>query len=108
MSRVGGASACPRCRSMNRSASCPTGCARSCHRPRGAHDLLIKLPYYAKVGVAYHWLVDLEARAVTAQRLESGRWVTIGVYGDETEARIEPFDVVPIDVASWWPPASPP
>jgi Uma2 family endonuclease len=59
------------------------------------HDLLIKLPYYAKVGVAYHWLVDLEAHAVTAQRLESGRWVTIGVYGDDTEARIEPFDVVP-------------
>jgi hypothetical protein len=52
--------------------------------------------------------VDLEARAVTAQRLESGRWVTLGVYGDETEARIEPFDVVPIDVSSWWPPESPP
>jgi Uma2 family endonuclease len=68
------------------------------------HDLLIKMPYYAKIGVAYHWLVDLEGRAVTAQRLESGRWVTIGVYGDETEARIEPFDVVPLDVASWWPP----
>jgi hypothetical protein len=34
--------------------------------------------------------------------------MSIGVYGDETEARIEPFDVVPIDVASWWPPASPP
>jgi hypothetical protein len=59
------------------------------------------------VGVAYHWLVDLDACAVTAQRLESGRWVTIGVYGDETEARIEPFDVVPIDVSSWWPPESP-
>jgi hypothetical protein len=37
---------------------------------------------------------------VTAQRLESGRWVTVGVYGDETEARFEPFDVVPIDVSS--------
>jgi Uma2 family endonuclease len=72
------------------------------------HDLLIKQPYYAKVGVAYHWLVDLEGRAVTAQRLESGRWVIIGVYGDETEARIEPFDAVPIDVASWWPPESQP
>jgi hypothetical protein len=47
---------------------------------------------------------DLE---VTAQGLESSRWVIIGVYGDETEARIEPFDVVPIDVASWWPPESP-
>ena len=69
------------------------------------HDLLVKLPYYAKIGVAYHWLVDIEAHVLTAQRLESGRWVTIGMYGDETEARIEPFDTVPLDIASWWPPA---
>jgi Uma2 family endonuclease len=67
------------------------------------HDLLVKLPYYAKIGVSYHWLVDLEARALTAQRLETGRWLTLGVYGDETSARIEPFDAVPLDVASWWP-----
>lgn len=71
------------------------------------HDLLVKLPYYAKVGVAYHWLVDLEGRTVTAQRLDSGRWTTLGVYCDETDARIEPFDVVPLHVASWWPPAAP-
>jgi len=70
------------------------------------HDLLIKMPYYAKIGVAYAWLVDLEARAVTAQRLESGRWLTLATYGDEIEARIEPFDVVPLNVGSWWPPAS--
>jgi Uma2 family endonuclease len=69
------------------------------------HDLLVKLPYYAKIGVAYHWLVDIEAHVLTAQRLESGRWVTIGMYGDETEARIEPFDTVPLNIASWWPPA---
>jgi hypothetical protein len=59
-------------------------------------------------GVAYHWLVDLEGRAVTAQRLESGRWVILGVSGDETEAPIEPFDVAPLDVASWSPPESQP
>ncbi len=69
------------------------------------HDLLIQLPYYAKIGVAYHWMVDLDARVITAHRLQSGAWVTIGIYGDETEARIEPFDVIPLDVASWWPPA---
>lgn len=46
-------------------------------------------------------LADLDAL-----RLESGRWLTLGVYGDETEARIEPFDVVPLNVASWWPPAT--
>jgi hypothetical protein len=32
--------------------------------------------WVSKIGVAYAWLVDLEARALTAQRRESGRWVT--------------------------------
>lgn len=66
------------------------------------HDLLVKKPYYAKVCVKHHWLVDREARALTAYRLEGGFWVEIGVYGDEREARIEPFAEVPLDVASWW------
>jgi Uma2 family endonuclease len=70
------------------------------------HDLLIKLPYYARIGVAYAWTVDLEARVLIAHRLESGAWHTIGTYSDETEARIEPFDVVPLRVADWWPPAA--
>jgi Uma2 family endonuclease len=71
------------------------------------HDLLIKLPYYARIGVAYAWVVDLEARVVMAHRLESGAWRTIGTYSDETEARIEPFDVVPLDITDWWPPVAP-
>jgi Uma2 family endonuclease len=71
------------------------------------HDQLVKLPYYADVGVPYAWIVDLEARVLTAQRLESGRWLTIGTYSDETEARIAPFDAVPLNVADWWPPGQP-
>jgi Uma2 family endonuclease len=67
------------------------------------HDLLIKKPYYAKIGVPHHWLVDLAARTVSAYRLESGRWVELGVYGDEREAHIEPFEATGLDVASWWP-----
>ena len=66
------------------------------------HDLLVKKPYYAKVGVAHHWLIDLPARTLTAYRLESGRWVELGVYGDEHAARIEPFAEIELDVASWW------
>jgi Uma2 family endonuclease len=69
------------------------------------HDQHVKLPYYAEVGVPYAWIVDLEARLLTAQRLESHHWVTIGTYSDETEARIAPFDAVPLNVANWWPPA---
>jgi Uma2 family endonuclease len=67
------------------------------------HNLLVKKPYYARVGVRHHWIVDLDARTVTAYRLEAGRWVELGSYGDETEARIEPFDEVVLDVSSWWP-----
>ena len=66
------------------------------------HDLLVKKPYYAKVGVAHHWLIDLAARTLTVYRLESGRWVELGVFGDEREARAEPFADVPLVVASWW------
>ncbi len=66
------------------------------------HDLLVKKPYYARVGVAYHWLIDLPARTLTAYRLESGRWVELGVFGDEQAVRIEPFESVVLDVASWW------
>ncbi|MBK8996254.1 MAG: Uma2 family endonuclease [Myxococcales bacterium] len=67
------------------------------------HNLLVKKPFYAKVGVPHHWIVDLAARTVTAYRLEAGRWVELGVWGDERDARIEPFVDVVLDVGSWWP-----
>src|SRR3954469_16613098 len=69
------------------------------------HVQIVKVPYYAEIGVAYAWLVDLEARVVTARRLESRHWVAIGTYSTETEARIAPFDAVPLNLADWWPPA---
>jgi Uma2 family endonuclease len=71
------------------------------------HDLLRKQPYYAKVGVPFMWLVDIEACVLTAHRLESSDWRIIGTHSDETEARIAPFDAVPLNVADWWPPAAP-
>lgn len=66
------------------------------------HNLLVKKPFYAKVGVAHHWLIDLPARTLTVYRLESGRWLELGVYGDEHEARVEPFAEIALDIASWW------
>ena len=64
--------------------------------------MLVKKPYYAKVGVAYLWIIDREASTVTAYRLQSGFWVESGVFGDERNACIEPFGEVAFDVASWW------
>lgn len=66
------------------------------------HDLLIKKPYYARIGVRHHWIVDREAMTLTVYRLEAGRWLELGVYGDERDARIEPFDAVALDVAAFW------
>jgi len=66
------------------------------------HDLLIKKPYYARVGVPHHWVLDRAARTLMAYRLEGGSWLEIGVYGDEREARIEPFGAVALDVSSFW------
>ena len=70
------------------------------------HDQHVKLPYYAKVGVSYHWQVDIETRVLIARRLESSDWRVIGTYSQETEARIPPFEAVTLNVASWWPPAA--
>ncbi len=66
------------------------------------HELLVKKPYYARVGVSFLWLVDREARALSAHRLENGLWVELSSWGDETEARIPPFDAIAIDVRSFW------
>jgi Uma2 family endonuclease len=66
------------------------------------HDLLVKKPYYARIGVAHHWLVDRAASTITAYRLEREHWLDLGTWGDETEARIPPFDAVPLDVKSFW------
>lgn len=69
------------------------------------HDQLVKLPYHARVGVAHAWVVDLESRVLTVHRLEEGTWRIVGTYSDESEARIVPFEAVPLNVAAWWPPA---
>ncbi|MEI7891630.1 MAG: Uma2 family endonuclease [Myxococcales bacterium] len=66
------------------------------------YDLTIKKPYYARIGVRHLWLVDLEARIISVLRLEQGRWVDLGTFADETDARMEPFDAVAFDVHSWW------
>jgi Uma2 family endonuclease len=66
------------------------------------HNLRVKKPYYAKVGVAHLWMIDRGDRTLTAYRLRDGLWVELGVWGDEHDARIEPFAEVALDVASWW------
>lgn len=72
------------------------------------HNHKIKVPYYAKIGVKHLWIADVDNRELTAYRLtESGHWLMLDTYSDETEARIEPFQDVALDLTLWWP-APPP
>jgi Uma2 family endonuclease len=66
------------------------------------HNLLVKAPYYASIGVGYLWLVDLDARALLVSKLQGGHWLDLQRFGDETDARVEPFEDVTLDVAEWW------
>jgi len=103
ISPVGVANDCPNYRTTSQSGWSPIGYARFFQPSNRRHDLLVKKPYYARIGVPFHRLVDLAGRTVTAYRLEGGHWLELGTWGDETDARIEPFAAIAIDVKRWWP-----
>ncbi len=71
------------------------------------HDLRTKRPFYASIGVSHLWVVDPDTFLITASALEGGRWLELGVWGDEVDARIPPFDAVALDVNDWWRDAPP-
>jgi Uma2 family endonuclease len=68
----------------------------------GRLDRLKKLPVYAREGVAHAWLVDPLQRTLELLRLEGGRWLLLGVHGDDDVLRAEPFEAVAIDLAPLW------
>jgi Uma2 family endonuclease len=55
------------------------------------HDRVVKMPAYARHGVAYAWTVDVTERSLEVYRLENGRWSLLAVHGDEPVAA-EPFE----------------
>jgi Uma2 family endonuclease len=65
-------------------------------------DKADKMPVYAKHGVSHLWLVDPIARTLDVFRLESGRWMLLGVYGGDDKVRAEPFDAIEIALADLW------
>jgi hypothetical protein len=48
------------------------------------------------------WIVDTDARTLTASRLHDGRWLELGTWSDDDVVRIEPFDAVEIRLADLW------
>lgn len=66
------------------------------------YDRSIKLERYRQSGVGHVWLVDPEARGIEVLRLSAEGWALVGHYFGEAAASLEPFAVVPIELADLW------
>jgi len=65
-------------------------------------DRRIKMPVYARYGVTHLWLVEpIECRVEAYERMDT-RWTVTGTWGDDLDARIPPFDSVPLDLVAIW------
>jgi len=65
-------------------------------------DRTLKLPLYARYGVAHAWLVDPLARTLGAFELREGQWVLLGAIGDDAPVCFPPFAAVSFSLADLW------
>ena len=71
--------------------------------PSTAHvDRTVKMPLYARHGVAYAWVVDPQSRTLEVFRLEHDRWVPLTTYSGEQRVSAEPFEALDFDLKDLW------
>lgn len=69
----------------------------------GRRDRVLKAPRYLAAGVDWLWLVEPAQKIVEVLQRVENRWVLAGNWGgSELDARIPPFDAVPLDMSRWW------
>lgn len=66
------------------------------------YDQTIKRRFYANAGVPCLWYIDTRSRLLTALRLSEGTWIEIGVWADDSAARIEPFEAMELSLSALW------
>lgn len=65
-------------------------------------DRIVKLPLYARYGVAYSWLVDPDAQTLEAFELRDGHWLLIATLKDDDQVAVPPFDAAPFGLGDLW------
>jgi Uma2 family endonuclease len=69
-----------------------------------AYDTRIKRPFYARLGIRHLWFIDLDARTLTVSELRDGRWLELGVHGEDDLLRAAPFEAIELKLGELWPP----
>lgn len=65
-------------------------------------DRIVKLRVYARVGVAWVWLVDPLAQTVECFRLQDGAWTVHASHAADEVVRLDPFAGAEIRLSRWW------
>lgn len=66
------------------------------------YDRTEKKAVYAEHRVGHLWLVDVNNMTIEVYRLESGDWCPVKVFGGRVAVRLEPFQVVEIELGDLW------
>lgn len=67
-------------------------------------DRVIKMPVYARFGVAYLWLLDPIARTLETFALDAERWVVTGRFEGNDVVSVAPFAAVKLELTNLWVP----
>jgi Uma2 family endonuclease len=65
-------------------------------------DREVKMPIYARFGVAYAWVLDPRAHTLEAYVLEGDAWREIGQFAGGARVSVAPFEAVTISL-DWLP-----
>lgn len=71
-------------------------------RSNARYDRLKKLPYYAKVGVPWCWLVDSRDRTLEVRELSQGAWIVRATVSSEARVRLPPFEAIELPLERLW------
>jgi Uma2 family endonuclease len=66
------------------------------------YDFLIKRAFYARTGVGALWYIDPDVRTLLVSKLVRRQWVEVGVYGNDDEVRVDPFEEHAVACGAWW------
>lgn len=65
-------------------------------------DKIKKMPVYAQHGIPHCWLIDPIEKTLEIYRLQTGKWLILGMYAENARLRAEPFQEIEIDLSNLW------
>lgn len=66
------------------------------------HDIAVKQPFYARIGVSWLWLVDTRQETLQVNQLVENKWVIQAVCSREATVRLPPFQAIELPLESLW------